>query len=149
MRGCHELVGLVVGQTGDRQLRETYEVRDFGLPLRITHREDHRHRLGPQPPRRKGEYLRRRTVQPLRVIDHAQQRPLARHLGEQAEHRQPDHESIRWAARAEPESRAQRLLVRTGQARQPVQHRTTDLVQGGVCELPFRLHTRGPRGPAT
>ena len=76
---------------------------------RLARGEDQPDRLGQQPPRRERQHLRRRPVQPLRVIDHAQQRPVLRHLRQQRQHRQPDQKPVRRspppAARTRPPAR--------------------------------------------
>ncbi len=51
-------------------------------------REYHQHRVGHQPARRKRQRLGRRSVQPLRVVHHADERALPGRLGQQAEHSQ-------------------------------------------------------------
>src|SRR5262249_45965104 len=54
---------------------------------------------GPPPPRKrapshKRQRRRRRLIEPLRIIDHAQQRMLLRHLGEQTQRPEADKEAI-------------------------------------------------------
>ena len=49
----------------------------------VTHGEDERHGLGQQPSPNEPQDLGRGTVEPLRVIDEAQQRALRRHLRQQ------------------------------------------------------------------
>lgn len=60
-----------------------------------TGREDQAHRLRPQSARDEGEDLRRGAVEPLLVVDQADQRPLLRDLGQQPEHGQTDQEPVR------------------------------------------------------
>ena len=57
-------------------------------------------RLRQQPPGDERQRLRRGLIEPLRVVDHADQRPLLGHLGQQAQHRQADEEAIRGGAGA-------------------------------------------------
>jgi hypothetical protein len=47
------------------------------------------------PPGDERERLRRGTVDPLRIVDDAQERPLRRDLGQQAQHGQPHQKSVR------------------------------------------------------
>jgi DNA-binding MarR family transcriptional regulator len=68
-------------------------------------------------------YLRRRAVEPLRVIDQAYHRPLHRRLCQQAEDGQPDQEPVGRRARAHAEPGPQRLPLWTRQHPQPVQQR--------------------------
>ena len=65
--------------------------------------EDERHGLGQQPPRHECERQRRGVIQPLRVVDDAEQRTLVGGLRQQTQYRQPDQKLIRRAAAAEPE----------------------------------------------
>ena len=61
------------------------------------------------------ERPRRRMVQPLRVIDNSQQRPLLGRLGQQAEDRQSKQERIRrgvGGVRNQSERDAKRLVLR-------------------------------------
>ncbi len=51
-------------------------------------------RLGQQAPGHERERERRRLVEPLSVIDDAQQRPLLSGLGQEAERGQPDQEPV-------------------------------------------------------
>ena len=51
---------------------------------------DSLHRLGQEPPRHERQHLRRRSIQPLRIINHTQKRRLLRRLRQQRQHRQAD-----------------------------------------------------------
>ena len=65
----------------------------------LARREHDRDRLRQQPASDERERQRRRLVQPLRVVDHAEQRALLGRLREQAERRQTDQEAVRRFAR--------------------------------------------------
>ena len=81
-----------------------HQLRQARVQLaRLARGEQHHHRLRQQPARHERQCLRRGAVQPLRVVDHAQQRPLLRGLREQAQHRQADEEPVRHRARAQAE----------------------------------------------
>ena len=72
----------------------------FGQPgqhlcAAVAGREDHRNRLGQQAPRDEGKCLHRHFVDPLRVIDDAEQGLIVGGCGHQAQHRQPDQETVR------------------------------------------------------
>ena len=84
-----------IPQPLDQQLRAGRRARSLGSACS----EQHDHRLRQQPARHERQRLRRRPVQPLRVIDHAHQRALLRRLGQQAKHRQADEEPVRHGAR--------------------------------------------------
>ena len=134
---------ILLPQPRHRQLRQPGQLRP-----RHPGREHQAHRLGRQPPRHKPQRLHRGPVQPLLVIDHAHQRPLAGHLRHQPQHRQPHQEPVRRRAAAEAERGPQRLLLRPRQALQPVQHRRQQLMQPGERQLHLRLHPRRPHHPA-
>ena len=71
-----------------------------------------RDRLRQQPTSDKRQRQRRGLIQPLRVIHDTQQRPVIRHLREQAQERQADEEPIRGRPGAQPEHDLEGLLLR-------------------------------------
>ena len=62
---------------------------------RIAGREHHADVVGRQPPRHEPQRLHRGLVEPLRVVDQANQRLVPGGLRQQAEHGQPDQEPVR------------------------------------------------------
>ena len=84
---------------------------------RVAHGDHDRHRLGPHPSRDEAEDLARGGIQPLRVLDEAEQRPLLRHGGQQAEHGQPDQEPVRHLTRRRAQGNAQGVPLRRAGAR--------------------------------
>jgi hypothetical protein len=100
-----------------------------GRPRRSGHERD---RLGEQPPGDEAEHLGRGPVEPLHVVDHAEQRALGRDVGQQAEHGQRDQEAFGRAAVAGAEDRLQGRTLRRRQLRQPIEERVTEPVQCGV-----------------
>ena len=74
-----------------------------------------RDRLSQQPPRDEREGLRRDLVQPLRVVNEADQRSLLGSGRQQTQHRQTDQEAIRCIAGDQPECRAERVALRSRQ----------------------------------
>ena len=74
--------------------------RQLLLVAGLTHREHQRDRLGQEAPRDERQRLRRGPVEPLGVVDQADERLLLGHLGQQAEHRQTDEEAVRRLPRA-------------------------------------------------
>jgi hypothetical protein len=76
--------GIVVGKAAQRQYGQPHEVAVLGG---LAESEKHQHRLGEHPSPDKPENLARRGIQPLRVIDEAQQRTLQRHFSQQAQGR--------------------------------------------------------------
>ena len=87
------------------------------------------------------ECLGRDGIQPLRVIDHAHQRLLLRHVGQQAQHRQSDQEPVRRLPGAHPENRGQRITLRDRQSIEVVQHRRAQLMQAGEGQFQFGVDT--------
>ncbi len=108
-------------------------------------REHQAHRVGRQPPRREPQRLRRGPVQPLLVIDHADQRAFPRRPGQQAQHGQSHHEPVRRRARSQAERGPQRLTLRTRKRPGMIQHRRAQLMQPREGQLHLRLHPRRPR----
>jgi hypothetical protein len=82
------------------------------------------------------------------VIDHADQRPLFRHVRQQAQHGQSDDKPVRRRTHAEAERGPQRITLRNRQMLGAVQHRRQQLVQPGERQLHLRLHTHRARHPA-
>ena len=112
------------------------------------HRDDQPNRFGHQAPGHERECLCRGDVQPLRVIDRTHQRLLLRHVREQAQHRQSDHEPVRWLSGVHPESRGQRVPLRSWEVIEVVQHRRAQLVQAGEGQLDLGLDTHRSCHPA-
>jgi hypothetical protein len=73
---------------------------------------------------------------------------LLGHVGQQAQHGQPDQEAIRRRPGAKAERGLQRLALRTRKPLQAMQHRRQQLVHPGVGELHLRLDTGGAGHPA-
>jgi hypothetical protein len=117
------------------------------LVARAARREDERDRLGVEAPRHEREDHLGHTVQPLHVVDHADQRLVSRRLGEQPEHGQPHHQRLRRRARAQPECRRERLPLRLRQLAEVPEQRRDQLLQRRVRDLGLRLDTGGPGHP--
>ena len=129
-------------QTPDHELRQP---RQLGLVAWLTHREHHRDPLRQQPTRDKGQRLRGDPIQPLSVVHRADQRLLLRHLGQQAQHSQPDQETVRRVSIAQTEGGGQRSTLRTGKTIETFDHRHAQLVQPGERHLHLGLNASGPR----
>ena len=102
---------------------------------RLARGEDQPDGLGQQPPGRERQHLRRRPVQPLGVVDHAQQRPFLRDLRQQRQDRQCDQEPVRRVPFAQPERDAERVVLRSRKPLEAVQQRCAQLVQAGERQL--------------
>ncbi len=129
---------------GDHQLRQLSQFRAHNAGA-----EDQADRLSPQPARHEPQHLRRGTIKPLSVINHAHQRPASRHLRQQAKHPKPDQEPVRRRPQLQAERGPQRPGLRRRQSLEPIQHRRAQLMQPGERQLHLRLHPRRARHPAT
>ena len=98
-------MGGFVGQSFDLELLERGELVLF---VRLAHREHQRDVLGQEPAPYERQRLHGRLVEPLRVVDQTEQWLVLRGVGDEAQHRQPDQEAIRWLARTEPEGSCER-----------------------------------------
>ena len=105
----------------------------------LARREHERDLLRQQAASHKRERARRRTVEPLRIIDHAEQRLLLGRLGQQAEGRQPHQERARRRPCTEAERDGKRFALGRGEAFQELQTWRAQLVKGGVRELHLLL----------
>ena len=143
-RRVQEQPGLVGGQPFDDELRQA--LQDVRVDA-LAQREHQPHPLRQQPARHERQRLRGHPVEPLRVVDHAQQRLLLGGVGQQAQDRQPDEEAIRWRSGAEAERRAQRVALRARQLLETAEHRRAQRVQAGVGELHLGLDARRPGDP--
>ena len=137
-RACIALV-----QTLDHQLRQSRQVV-AGLP----HGEHQTHRFRLQAACDEREDLRRGAIEPLFIVDQADQRLLLGHLGEQAQDGQGNEKAIRRRSGTGAESRPQRIALRGRETLEAIQHRRQQLVQPGECKLHLRLDTGGARHAA-
>ena len=133
--------GVSVAQTHDRELRESLQVL---VPAGFPQREDHGDRFRQEAARDEREGLRRSPVEPLRVVDQADERLFLSHLGEQSERREADGIAIWRRPGAQAECRAQRVALRVRQARQAVQQGRAQLMQDGERQFHLGLNTRRP-----
>ena len=79
------------GRPSSAQLRQPRELAPLGG---LAHRKHEPHRLGQQASRHEAQDLSRGAVEPLRVVDDAQQRTLRRDLGQERERGQRDEEAV-------------------------------------------------------
>ena len=108
----------------------------------FAHGEEHDHRLQLEPARDEAEHLRRRPVEPLRVLDEEEQRPLGLGFRQQPEGRQSDQERIRGVAVGEADRRLEGAALRFGQAVARLEKRKQQLVQPGEGESRLGRHAR-------
>ena len=105
-------------------------------------------RVGAQPPRREPQRLRRGVVQPLLVVDQADQRAFSGYLGQQAQYSQPHQEPVWRRTRREAERGLQRITLRDRNIAEVIQHRRAQLVQPGERKFHLRLHAHRACHPA-
>ena len=103
-----------------------------------------RHPLGEEPAGDERQDLRRGLIEPLRVLDDADERLLLGDVGEQRQGRQPDQEPVWGRAVAQPEDRRQRGALGRRQPLEVIEHGRTELVQPAVGQLHLRLDADGP-----
>ena len=134
-----------------------WQVRQPGELARLALREQQHNRLGLQAPRHECEYLCRGPVEPLGIINQAQQGLFPCGVGEQAEQRQADQKPVGLRPGAQPERRPERIALRRRQPPEAAQHRPAQLMQAGKGKLhlrlgsgrPDKLETRGTFGRVT
>src|SRR4029079_16608330 len=101
----------------------TWKTLELRRVARLAYREHHPNRLGHKTPSDEAHRPRRRSVQPLRIVEHTHERPFLRSLGQQTEDGQPDDEEVGRRLRAEPERRLERVTLWVGQSLSEVEHR--------------------------
>jgi hypothetical protein len=130
--GSQQLQRIRIPQTLDDELRESREIVG-----RLTRGEHDRDRLHGQTARDERERLRRCAIQPLRIVDNAEQRALLGQIRQEAENGQPDDKTVRRNSRVQTEHGPQRVALRARKALQPIHPWRAQLVQS--CELVLRL----------
>jgi hypothetical protein len=106
--------------------------------------EDQGDRLGLEPAGDEGERVGGGLVQPMGVVDHAEQRLLLRGGGEQAEQCRGDQEAVVGGRRRLAQRAAQGGGLRLRDLIEVIEQRARQLVHRGERELELRLHPRGP-----
>ena len=131
-----ERAGIAIADPGEQQRRQAFEevVTDPG-----PRRADEADPLGEQPAGDEAENLRRRLVQPLRILDEADQRSLFGGFRDEGQRRQCDQEPIGNASAGQPEHRRERVTLRSRQPVEMVQERGAQLMETAVGQLHLRL----------
>ena len=114
--------------------------------LGVAHGEHDRHRLGQQAPRdeRRATWAEAR-VEPLRVVDEAQQRPLAATSASRLSAARATRKRSGGAPDASPKRDAQRDPLRLGKRVEAVEHRRAELMQPRERQLHLGLDAGDPR----
>jgi hypothetical protein len=94
-----------------------------------------------QPARDERQGQRRRSVEPLRVVDQADQRLVAPGIGQETQHRQADEEPVGRRTGLQTERRRERLTLGSRQPVEAVEQRTAERMQAGVRQLHLGLDT--------
>ena len=96
----------------------------------------------PQSACHEGECLCRGAVEPVCIVDEAEQRSLLGHFGQESQGCETDEESIRRFTRAQSESSGERVALGARQMREAIQHRQAELMQAGERKLHLGLDAR-------
>ena len=141
-RGGEQCARVGVGKPVHVELRQADE---RVLLRRLADGEHHRDPLGQQTPGDEREHQRGGLVEPLRVVDHADQRKRFGGLGQQAQDGHGHQEAIRGSALLQAERDLQRGALGRRQRLQPVEQRRAQMMQAGERELHLGLHAHRPR----
>ncbi|HET7136559.1 MAG TPA: hypothetical protein VFJ25_11615, partial [Casimicrobiaceae bacterium] len=117
--------------------------------MRIAHGEHEADALGEQPARDERERLGRHAVEPVRIVDDAEDRLIFRAFGEQAEHGEADEKTIRRLTGVQTERSAERVALRRGELFEAAEHWRAQCMQTCERELRLRLDTGGAKDRAT
>lgn len=143
-RRLEQRAGVAVAQTRDRSFGETLQGR---VLARLARREHQGHRFGQEAARHERERLGRCLVEPLGVVDEADQRLLLRGVRQQAQHRQANQQAVGRLAGRESERRGECVALGAWQVRQPFQQRYAQLMQAGERDLHLGLRAGNPHDP--
>ena len=117
-RGRQQGLRVLVGKPLEGQCRQPGKQP---LSDRLADGQQQANRLGLQPPSDKAEHLRRGLIQPLGIIDQADQRAHGGTLSQKAQDRQAQDEPVRSRPSRQPERHPQRALLRLRQRVQAAQ----------------------------
>jgi hypothetical protein len=137
--GLQQRPRIATTQRLDTQLRQAHE-----RVAQRSCREHQRNLLRQQAAGDERQRARRLAIEPLRVVDDDEERPLLRGLGKQPQDRQSDKERIRWLPGGKPESDGERVVLGLWESLQERDERPTQLLCRTVRELHLRLDPTGP-----
>ena len=126
----------------DRQFRQPRQAVVADARARSTHDRDP---LGEQAPADEPEDLRGGLVEPLRIVDDADERLLLGDLGEQRQRGEPDQEPVGRRAGTAAEHGRERVTLGDGQPVEVIQHGSAELMEAAVGQLHLRLDADGSR----
>jgi hypothetical protein len=96
---------------------------------------------------RKGQRLRRGPIEPLRIINDAEQGLLLGHRRREAQRRQPNQEPIGRLTGTPTERNIKRITLRSRQLLEPIEHRVAELLKARERELHLPLDAGRPLDP--
>ena len=105
----------------------------------LERREQQNDALGLEPACGEGERVSRRLIEPVRVVDHREQRCLFARLSEQTEDSDTNEEAIPNRCLPQAQGATECRHLRLGQPFEPIEDRMEELVEPGEGELGFRL----------
>jgi len=133
-----------VGQRSEHKFRKAVEVAG---PFRLTFCEQDHDRLDLQPPGHERQHLRRRPVQPLRVVRDTQQRLGLGGLGQERQHPEADQEAIELWAGPKADCGFECFAMRWLKVPETLVEGRAHEMQGGIGKLPLRFHPPDPDDP--
>ena len=129
--------------SSDRPLTADFRQPGQHLGSAVAGGEDQGDRFGQQSPGHEGEGLHGHLVEPLRVVDDAEQRSVGAGGGHQAQHGQPDQESGRgWVRPVRPNATFSASRWGSGSSIEVIDQRRTQLLEAGEGQLHVGLHAR-------
>ena len=142
--GLQQRTCIPAAQRFDAELREAGQ-----STARVARPEGERDPLRQQAARHERERSGRCAVEPLRVVDHTQQRLRLGRFGEETENREPDEKRARRRPAAESEGDAERVPLRIREPLEELEDRRAELLQRRVVELHISFDARGPNDAKT
>jgi RNA polymerase primary sigma factor len=122
---------------------------ELGWLVLVALGEQHEYRLRLETPRDERQDMGRAAVEPLRVVDDADQRLRLGRVREQRQHREPDEEAIGALTRHQPERCSQRVALGRRQPLEIVEEqRHAQLMECRERKLHLRLDASGTDDPA-
>jgi hypothetical protein len=112
------------------------------MPVRAAHTSTIR--SAREAPGHEPHDLGRGVIEPLCVVDDADQRLVLGDLSQQREGGQPDQEPVGCRTDAPAEDRRHRVALRDGEPIQAIQQGRTELMEAGVGQFHLGLRAHGP-----
>ena len=137
-----EVDGGLVGQALDGDRGQAHE--SVGGTLAVAHAEEQPDAVGRQAAPDERQRGQRLLVDPLGVVDHAQQALLGGHLRQQGEACEPDEEAVGGTLVMETERRRQGVTLRPRQLAAEVEERAEQAVQARVAQVALGLDAGDP-----